>query len=260
MLVRKNSLVFMIALGIILFLWLLKNHRKFSLKKNICYVTCFVLLFALSISVIPMVQNLYERRSSQEINPGIPSSTYLAMGLMEAEAGPGHYSGYNFDTFTVDADYDAALASEIGWNDYRERLSYFASHPGYSLQFFGRKFCMEWLNTGWSIFDSLYVSFGERLPVIESCFSGPLYGVLKDYMTNYQMVLYLLSAICTFALFRTKRDGDVFLYLFPLTAFGGALLFLAWEASGRYILPYAVFMLPYAGYGMHLLVQKIRRK
>ena len=114
---------------------------------------------------------------------------------------------------------------------------------------------MEWLNTGWSIFDSIYVSFGERLPVIESCFSGPLYGALKDYMTGYQMALYLLTAICTFQLFRTRKEETVFLYLFPLTAFGGAILFLAWEASGRYILPYAVFMLPYAGYGMVLFVK-----
>lgn len=258
--VRKNSLVFMIALGIILLLWLIRNRRDFSRRKFFLYLGYFILLFILSVSSIPMVQALYAERSGEEINPGIPSSTYLAMGLMEADAGPGHYSGYNFDTFTVDADYDAETASRIGWEAYGEQLSYFVSHPGYSLPFFFRKFCMEWLNTGWSIFDSIYVSFGERLPVVESCFSGPLYDVLKDYMTNYQMVLYLLSAICTFALLHTRRDEDVFLYLFPLTAFGGALLFLAWEASGRYVLPYAIFMLPCAGYGMHLFTEQFARR
>lgn len=259
-LVRKNSLVFMIALGIILVLWLMKNRRDFSHKKIALYLVYFILLFALSVSAIPMVQALYARRSGEEINPGIPSSTYLAMGLMEADAGPGHYNGYNFDTFTIDADYDAETASRIGWEAYREQLSYFISHPGYSLHFFFQKFCMEWLNTGWSIFDSIYVSFGERLPVIESCFSGSLYGILKDYMTNYQMVLYLLSAVCTFALLRSKKNDAVFLYLFPLTAFGGALLFLAWEASGRYVLPYAVFMLPCAGYGMYLSAERLKGK
>lgn len=259
-LVRKNSLVFMIALGIILLLWLIQNHRDLPRRKLSLYLIYFILLFALSACSIPMVQALYAKRSGEKINPGIPSSTYLAMGLMEADAGPGHYNGYNFDTFTIDADYDAEMASRIGWEAYRERLSYFASHPVYSFHFFFRKFCMEWLNTGWSIFDSIYVSFGERLPVIESCFSGPLYGVLKDYMTNYQMVLYLLSAACTFILFHTKKDDDVFLYLFPLTALGGALLFLAWEASGRYVLPYAVFMLPCAGYGMHLFTEQFIRK
>lgn len=259
-LVRKNSLVFMIALGIILVLWLIRNRRDFSRKKLPLYLLYFILLFAISVSAIPMVQALYATRSGEEINPGIPSSTYLAMGLMEADAGPGHYNGYNFDTFTIDADYDAETASRIGWEAYRERLSYFASHPTYSLRFFSRKFCMEWLNTGWSIFDSIYVSFGERLPVIESCFSGPLYGILKDYMANYQMALYLLSAVCTFALLRGKKNDAAFLYLFPLTALGGALLFLAWEASGRYVLPYAVFMLPCAGYGMYLSAERFKGK
>ncbi len=259
-LVRKNSLVFMIALGIILVLWLIRNRRAFSHKKTAFYLVYLILLFALSVSAIPMVQALYAKRSGEKINPGIPSSTYLAMGLMEADAGPGHYNGYNFDTFTIDADYDAETAARIGWEAYREQLSYFASHPDYSLRFFSRKFCMEWLNTGWSIFDSIYVSFGERLPVIESCFSGSLYGILKDYMTNYQMVLYLLSAVCTFVLLRSKKNDAVFLYLFPLTAFGGALLFLAWEASGRYVLPYAVFMLPCAGYGMYLSAERLKGK
>lgn len=258
-LVRKNSLVFMIALGIILILWLIRNRTVFPLKKSSYYLAYFILLSALSISVIPMVQTLYARRSGQQINPGIPSSTYLAMGLMETEAGPGHYSGYNFETFTAEADYNAEAASLIGWDDYRERLSYFFTHPDYALQFLGRKFCVQWLNTGWSIFDSTYVAFGERLPVIESCFSGPLYRLLKDYMTNYQMTLYLLAALCCFALLREKKDTDVFVYLFPLTAFGGALLFLAWEASGRYVLPYAIFMLPCAGYGMRRLTSRIIR-
>ena len=248
--VRKNSLVFLIALGIILVLWLIRNSLRLSFQKRMFCSLYFILLFVLSVSIIPMVQELYARRSGQPINPGIPSSTYLAMGLMETEAGPGHYSGYNFETFTQAADYDAETASEIGWNDYRRLLAYFASHPGYSLRFFCKKFCIQWLNTGWSVFDSTFVAFGERLPVIESCFSGPLYRVLKAYMTNYQMVLYLLCAICAFVCIRDKKKDSVFLYLFPLTALGGAILFLAWEASGRYVLPYAIFMLPCAGYGM----------
>lgn len=258
--VRKNSLIFMIALGIILLLWLIDKQATLSPKTLACYLAYFILLFALSVGIIPIVQNLYAKRTGQQINPGIPSSTYLAMGLMETEAGPGHYSGYNFETFTIDADYDAETASNIGMEAYREQLSYFLSHPSYALQFLSKKFCMEWLNTGWSIFDSIYVSFGERLPMIESCFSGPLYGILKGYMTNYQMTLYLLSAICSFLFWKTNQEDGIFLYLFPLTAFGGALFLLIWEASGRYTLPYAIFMLPYAGYGMQRFADFAKQK
>lgn len=252
-LIRKNSLIFIIALMITAALWLIHNKNKFSAKKLSLYAVYFVLLLTLSVSILPIVQNRYERRSGQTINPGVPSSTYLAMGLTETEVGPGFYSAYNFDTFTVDADYDTETAAKIGWEAYRERLSYFAGHPGYSLWFFCRKFCVEWIDTGWAVFPATYNSFGERRPLVESLFSGSLHEPFKNYINNYQMSLYLAAALCMFSLFRRKKDSDIFSYLFPLTAFGGALFFLAWEANGRYILPYAIFMLPYAGYGAHLL-------
>lgn len=257
-LVRQNSLVFLIALGITAALWLFGSRGKLTAKKLIFYSACFLLLFALSINVLPMVQNRYARRSGQEINTGVPAVSYFAMGLSEAGAGPGFYTGYNFETFTVEADYDTKAAADISREDYLERLSYFAAHPGYSLWFFVRKFCAEWIDTGWAVFPATYNSLGARYPLVESLFSGSLYAPFKNYINNYQMTLYLSAAVCTFALFRRKRDEDVFAYLFPLTAFGGALIFLVWETSGRYILPYAIFMLPYAGYGAQLLIEKLK--
>ena len=59
-------------------------------------------------------------------------------------------------------------------------------------------------------------------------------------------------------LFRRKPQTDVFAFLFPLTAFGGALFFLIWETNGRYILPYAIFMFPYAGYGAARLAEQFQ--
>lgn len=259
-LVRKNSLVFLIALGITVFLWLLHNRNRLSGRKTLLYTAYFILLFSLSVEILPLVQSRYAARSGQQINSGVPAVSYLAMGLSETEVGPGFYSGYNFETFTEKADYDAKTAAEISLQDYKERLSYFAGNPGYALRFFGKKFCAEWIDTGWAVFPATYNSLGERAPFMESLFSGPLHEPFKRYINSYQMALYLASAVCTFLLFRRRRDDDVFAYLFPLTAFGGALLFLIWEASGRYILPYAVFMLPYAGYGAWKLIEKLVRR
>lgn len=257
MLVRKNSFVFLIALGITAVLWLLHNKDRLSGKKFALYGAYFILLFALSANVLPLVQNRYAARSGQQINSGVPAVSYLAMGLSETEVGPGFYSGYNFTTFTEEADYDAKLAAKISLEDYRERLSYFLENPGYALGFFGKKFCVEWIDTGWAVFPATYNSMGTRPAFMESLFSGALHVPFKNYIDNYQMALYLAAALCMYALFRRRKDGDIFVYLFPLTAFGGALLFLAWEANGRYILPYAIFMLPYAGYGVQNLFEKI---
>ncbi len=263
-LVRKNTLIFLIALGIILMLWLVEQRKLFSRKKLAGFFLSFALMFFAAVMSLPAIQAFYGLRADSEINPGVPASTYLAMGLMESEAGPGHYSGYNFDTFTVAADYDTETASDIGMSALRERLSYFVSHPLYAADFLSIKFLNQWLNAGWAVFSSTYVSFGERLPVIESCFSGSLYPVLVSYMSGYQMTLYFFAAIGALSLLRTKpEDKPVFSGVFLLTAVGGALFYLFWESSGRYVLPYAVFVLPNAACGMNALavyLKEILRK
>lgn len=265
--VRKNTLIFMIALGCIIFLYYLCNWKIMSGKKKVGLALYFSCLFLLAVQIIPIIQNSYAERSGTVINSGVPASDYLAMGLMEADAGPGGYNGYNFETFTETANYDTETAAEIGWNAYQERLQYFIGHPKYAILFFGEKFLDQWLNPGWAIFNSTYVSFGERPAIIESCFSGPLYQVLIDYMSNYQMVLYLLTALSCLSLLsgrNKKTEGaSVFVLLFLLTAIGGAIFYLAWEASGRYVLPYAIWVLPNAASGflmLERLIEKIRRK
>lgn len=257
-LVRKNTLVFLIALGITAVLWLINNRNTFSAKTLALYAAYFILLFSLSAGILPLVQSRYAARSGEPINPGVPAASYLAMGLSETEVGPGFYDGSNFETFTADADYDTETAAAIAWETYRERLSFFMDNPAYSLRFFIKKFCAEWIDTGWAVFPATYNSYGDRLPLAESLFSGALYKPFKSYVNHHRMILYIAAALCAFALFRHKKDEDVFPYLFPLTAFGGALLFLVWETSGRYILPYAVFMFPYAGYGAHLLLECVK--
>lgn len=257
-LVRKNSLVFLIALGITAALWLIDNKNRLSAKRLVLYVVYFVFLLSLSAGILPLVQSRYAVRSGERINSGVPAASYLAMGLSETEVGPGFYDGSNFETFTTDAGYDAEAAAQLGWKTYRERLSYFMEDPAYALRFFGKKFCSEWIDTGWAVFPATYNSYGDRIPLAESLFSGVLYAPFKSYVNSHQMTLYFAAALCLFSLFRQKKDRDVFPYLFPLTAFGGALLFLVWETSGRYILPYAVFMLPYAGYGAHLFLERFK--
>ena len=258
-LVRKNSLVFLIALGITALLWLTDNRDRLSAKGLALYTAYFGLLLFLSVSILPFVQNRYAARTGEPVNSGVPAASYLAMGLSETEVGPGFYDASNFETFTVDADYDTDAAAEIAWETYRERLSYFIDHPAYALRFFGRKFCVQWIDTGWAVFPATYNSYGDRLPLAESLFSGALHQPFKSYVNNSQMMLYLAAALCLFSLLCRKQDAYAFSYLFPLTALGGALLFLVWESNGRYILPYAIFMLPYAGHGVQLLYEGIKR-
>ncbi len=250
MMVRYNTSIFLIALAIIgILTWM---HRVLMKEKvRPVLIGYLILTLLLSILVLPAVKQLYAQRSGTQINPGIPAQLYLAMGSMEGSAGPGGYSGYNIETFTA-AGYDAEAAAQIGTADLQEQLRYWSAHPGEALCFYATKFVDQWLNTGWSIFDSTYVSFGERLPIIESMYSGALYPVMKAYMTNEQMILYLGAAIGVILLHRRKEKHPWEL-VFLLTAIGGALFYTVWEASGRYILPYAILMLPNAAAGIEAL-------
>lgn len=255
-LIRQNNLIFLIALCIVLVLFLSHNWEDLPKVMRVILPIYLICLLYLSFQIIPLVQNMYGYRSETEINKGVPNSTYLAMGLMESEAGPGYYNGFNFDTFTVTADYDSSLASEIGYSAFKERCDYFISHPAYAIHFFTTKCLNQWLNVGWAIFNSTYVSFGERLPIIESCFSGALYSYLIEYMSGFQLCLYLSTAIGCIHLINQKKN--ILSYTFLLTAFGGFLFYIVWEASGRYILPYGIFIFPNAGYGCYCIFNFIQ--
>ena len=257
--VRKNSLIFLIAAGITMILFFFRHAKEQSKKKNILLLIYIVLFLTVSAKALPLVIHFYEYRSGSELNDGVPPSTYFAMGLMDSASGPGNYNGFNFITFTEDADYDAELASDLGWKAYQERIAFFVSNPKYIIPFFSEKIANQWSNAGWGVFHCLHFNFGERLPIIESCFSGPLYKVLVSYFGKYQMMLYLSVLIFFLSLWggRKKHEVDVLVLLFPLTAVGGGIFSLIWESSGRYVLPYCLFMLPFCSMGINKILEVI---
>lgn len=259
MIVRKNSLIFLIAAAIVMVLFFLQHVREFSVKKNVFLFLYIAVFIALSYNALPWVIRFYEYRSGAELNAGVPPSTYFAMGLMESETGPGHYNAFNFLTFTEAADYDDRLASALGWAAYRERLSFFFDNPGYAVRFLTGKFLSQWTNAGWAAFNYLCTEFGKKIPLIESCFSGPLYYKLLAYFSKYQLMLYLSAFSFFIRTFRNRRQKKInlMMLLFPLTAVGGALFSIIWEASGRYILPYCIFTLPFAALGLQYITEVI---
>lgn len=267
--VRENSLIFVIAFFCVFLLYLLRagrtgeKTRRYLLTATL-YAAALVLCAFLA---IPAMERICAYRSGIWLEKGVPASTYLAMGLQETNWCPGGYNGYNFDTYTITADYDTKLASQIGRKAWAERVSYFIARPGYGTSFLWKKFRIEWLYAGWAVFPALASHFGERLPVIERIYAGDLYPWVIRYMDGFQMVYYLLISVCCAGMLTKDQDrengdgfAEPFRLVFLLTALGGALFYLAWEASGRYILPYAVFTLPYAAAGLMSAEHRLCRR
>ena len=260
--VRLNTYIFLVALAIILILFFMVQGGKYSSRKKVLFFCYFLGVILASVRVVPAIEDAYGRRSYTEINDGVPTGCYLAMGIMDSEVGPGWYNGYNFETFTIDADYDSKKAQAIGMMKYRILSRELWQNPVQALGFYGRKVVYEWINCGWSVYSGTFISFGERHPLVDKLFEKGPYKAISRYMNTYQSLLYLLVAVGAFGLWRRKEeDGySAFTRIFLLTAFGGFLFYLAWEAGGRYVLPYAFFVLPNAAMGLESIEDFISKK
>lgn len=240
--VRKNTLIFIIALIITLFLHVLKERRPSRLP----YI---VLLGILSFGSLPLIQHSYEVKSGNSIDTSIPAVSFVVMGQQDSPYGPGWYNSYNLDTFIKEADYDHETAVAISRQNLSEILSDYREHPFSALRFLLRKVTCEWSSADFAALYSNHMPAGSRSPFWESFFSGTGYRVLLQFMSGYQWVIYFLLFAAILKLFKQKEKNPLH-YLFFLTAIGGFLFYLAWEGSGRYVFPYFLLAMPLAAYGL----------
>lgn len=251
--VRKNTLILVIAVLLTLSVYLFKEQKPF-------YLIYVILLAVFCSGAIPLAVRYYENNSGSSLNDGVPGISHVVMGLQEAEYAPGWYNGFNFETYANAADYDQKEAVRISRQAFKERLKVFSEDPAYARRFFFDKFRAEWLNTGYACYDSTAGKYYERHPAVESLYSGAGFFITRFFMDKYQFLIYFTALLFTagklFAPKKRKEDafsGGLLLYTLPAAVLGGALFYLAWEGSGRYILPYFIMTLPYAAAGMDLL-------
>lgn len=259
--IRKNTLILILAVVITLFVYLCKERR-------FLYMIYLILLLVFCNGAIPLAIRHYEKCSQSTLNAGVPGISHVVMGLQETEYAPGWYNGFNFETYAYEADYDQAEAIRISRQVLAERLEIFRQDPGYALRFFRDKFMAEWLNTGYACYDSTAGKYYERHPIVESLYSGAGFYITRFFMDKYQFCIYLAALLFLGGrLFSKKKGGQeepegnsfgLLRYALLATILGGALFYLAWEGSGRYILPYFLTTLPYAAAGTALLDARIK--
>lgn len=265
--VRKNTLILVIAVTLTLLVFLLKEKKPW-------YLLYLLLLVVLCSQANPFAIKLYENRSGGQLNAGVPGISHMVMGLQESEYAPGWYNGFNFTTYAYDADYDQAEAIRLSKLALQERLDEFRADPAYTFRFFRDKFMAEWLNTGYACYDSTAGKYYDRLPIVESLYSGTGFYATRFFMDKYQFGIYLFALIFVVGKLGIRRksqknqdkiQGDlvtdpvakpvegvalILQYTLLVTVIGGALFYLVWEGSGRYILPYFLMAIPYAAAGL----------
>lgn len=243
---RKNSLVFVIALSIVLIAEFIKSRRPIL-------VAVLALTLICSLEILPLTIRIYEGISGGKLLSGVTPTSYFAMGMQEADRGCGYYNGFNYTTY-VDSGYDTKVANEISRDAISERLAYFKEHPRYAFSFYLKKYLSQWSDGTYSVRQSTWAESGGRIDRIQNIYVGQAGNYLVNYCDAYQLLIYL-GAFLFFlrsVIARKKKEEP---YNFALLTgiifiFGSFLFHTIWEANSRYIFPCSLFFLPYAALGL----------
>jgi hypothetical protein len=261
-LLRKNSLIFVIAAVLVLLLVGLWQKRPALPLLAVCCM-------AGALAVLPCVQKYYELRSGSTISSGVPALSYLAMGMQESSRAEGWYNGFNFNTYQ-ETGMDAQATEAASLEAIQERLSFFRKNPGEAARFYLRKYLSQWADGTYACRQATLATQGGRSPFFVSLYEGDKSRYLISYCNIYQNVLYLGTFVFCLAGCRKKRPGNsgstplrpepdrgefqLPAYLGLIAVLGGFLFHMAWEANSRYIFLYSLAMIPCAARGLFLLL------
>ncbi len=238
---RKNNLILVIAVLLVLIFEWMKSKRHFLLVWGICCgICCF--------SILPLTQKCYELRAGNTLSTGVTALSYFAMGMQEASRGNGWYNGFNFNTYR-DTGMDTAAANEISRAAIRGRLTYFRENPGYAARFYLFKHLSQWADGTYASRQATLATYGNRAPAMVSLYEGKGSRGFIEYCNIYQNILYLGGLFFAVTAFRKKTD-ILPLYLGLIGVIGGFLFHTIWEANSRYIFLYGLLLLPYAAAGL----------
>lgn len=247
---KQNNLI--IAVAVILYL-LMKGLEQ---RKKVCLL--MIALSVLSVGILDAgVKKYYEIRSGYEIEGGVSPLMYIAMGMQESDMAEGWYNGYILGSFW-ECDEDFERSAEKAVQDIRDSVNNFISHPAYALKFYYHKTVSQWTNP---TFECLWISHFEKVhdgplyPVVQSIYEGKLHRLFLLFANEYQWILYA----CAFTgMLSLRKKCTLDQLLLALIVLGGFFFHILWEAKTRYVLFYAVLLIPYAALGCERIMSALK--
>ncbi|MCM1552499.1 MAG: hypothetical protein NC092_07380, partial [Butyrivibrio sp.] len=239
LLVRLHSAVFLIALCIVGAVYILR-------KKDYRLLMALALSVLLPVMLYQGVFKMYELRSGLPHAEGMPSLSYISMGMQDIYDRCGWYTIYCAEVFEQ-AGNDPAVAAEISKQDICQRLGEFRADPAYALWFYREKTLSQWNEP---LYQSLYFGnkFHEPLKEEQIAFIDRLkleaFDNLLLVCDRMQFVIYV--GILLYFVLAVRAKSNILQHLMAVTLIGGFLFSLIWEAKARYIMPYYVIMFPIA--------------
>lgn len=275
-LVKQTMQIVSIAFAICVLMSCLRTKRWLCLPLAI-------LPFVITSVLMNAILNGLEAKTGTDLHNAPPKTTWIVMGIgggseRLAEHGDGtlpardlEWPGF-YDTYVWSDPHSEGYAS---WDDFNAhylqlRLKRFAQNPAYAAKFFVRKLAIEWLEPTCECFliSNHEINAGQFASYLADTsreytafaplfYYGPINTVSVTLADAFQSLAAIGSLLWCWGAWR-KEDEQLPMQLLALIlVLGSALLYLFWENKSQYILPYWLFLLPYAACGWFRLGQRV---
>lgn len=243
--VRKNSLIVLIAVGIVLFI---HSVREAKIRGLIWLLVMFLTVSGTD----RLIHAYYERISGIEISEGIPYVSWIRMGMQDAWTGPGWFDNSSVEAFTEHG-FDTEETARAEKKLLGQILKDMWGDKAFGIDFFRRKILSQWNSPVY------YYEYETKrfdcdpgvLPALPRYLYFEGRSKVQNFMNRYQFVLYFYAALSAVILFADrKKERHLEEHILYIAIFGGVLFSALWEAGSRYVLPYVVYMIPLAAMGM----------
>ncbi len=256
--IKSNSLIFMIAMIIYAFLKIVGKHWK-----RVLLLLITILLFQWIQGIV--VNSFLAYKIGQPMQSGISSWAYIAMGLQEGNRADGWWNKYNSTSY-LENDCDTDKQAKEAKQYIQERLDYFVYDWRYAVQFMGHKLASQWNNP---TFQCFWVVNKQQSNIEQPEWIKRMYSVrgqnFFSKILNLLQFMVLMGSLL-FCVFDTSRIKNGWIMLQTIFV-GGFLFHIFWEAKCQYTLPYFMLLVPLAvkGYSnicriVEYTIQKIGKK
>ena len=253
--------IYLVAIVIYAVVDILVNRRNGFWKRVLFLVLVAAAFYLQSAGTRAVIQKM----TGMELSNPISMVSYVAMGLQEAEAGPGWWNGYNRESYYASGN-NTELQTQMALDNIRESVRVFCQSPGYALSFFTRKITSTWMNPTFQCFATVRNNVFIYLPewVQNLLTYGGQYSISK-YLNVLLFLIYTgsLADIVYLYIHREYTERSILIMAFV----GGVVFLLFWETKARYALMFLVCLFPYAVDGYRRIIctllclsQRIRAK
>lgn len=234
--VKKNFIIAIIGITLLLLLHALCKKQL----KSFFIASC---LFVVALLVPKASQCTIEALSGYELGAGMPSISWVTMGLQTGSRANGWYNDYNFKNYMLN-DCDTEAAAKQATIDLKARLLEFNNNKKMAVNFFTQKTASEWADPTFQCF--FLIKFDYKKYDTDSSWISQKKTFYNNWLIPYLDVLQSLVFLgaLLYVVYNRKRITLQELLL-GIIFIGGFLFHTFWEAKGQYTICYFVLLFPY---------------